>query len=304
VLDASNVWAILSRLRAERASNLHFEMFKAAILPSHRKIGIRILIAMICAAVFALALVPRDAKSAAVHAQRTTPAPKFHIVALAETNSIHKPFVDAAKTWLGRESMQDGFAIDYISNTEPIDEKFLSQYQLFMQLDYPPYGWTQKAQAAFIAYIEQGKGGWIGFHHAALLGEFDGYPMWDWFSKFMGGIRYKDYIATFVTATVKVEAPEHPVMKGVPATFVVDREEWYTWDKSPRPNVKVLATVDESTYSPDSKLKMGGDHPVVWSNENVKARNVYIFMGHRGEHFNNPAYTTMVHNAILWAAGR
>ncbi len=261
--------------------------------------------AVICAAVIALAVVPRGAKSAVVPAQRKpAPAPKFHVIALAETNSIHKPFVDAAKGWLSRESISDGFAIDYISNTDPIDEKFLSQYQLFIQLDYPPYGWTQTAQTAFISYIEQGKGGWIGFHHAALLGEFDGYPMWDWFSKFMGGIRYKDYIATFATATVKVEAPEHPVMKGVPATFVIDREEWYTWNKSPRPNVKVLATVDESTYSPDSTLKMGGDHPVVWSNENMKARNVYIFMGHRAEHFNNPAYTTMVHNAILWAAGR
>jgi len=279
-------------------------MLKAATLLTHRKIATRILIAAICAAVIALAAAPRGAKSAVTLTQQRTPVPKFHVIALAEPNSIHKPFVEAAKGWLSRESITDGFAIDYIPNTESIDEKFLSQYQLFIQLDYPPYGWTQTAQTAFINYIEQGKGGWIGFHHAALLGEFDGYPMWDWFSNFMGGIRYKDYIATFVTATVKVEAPEHPVMKGVPATFEIDREEWYTWNKSPRPNVKVLATVDETTYSPDSKLKMGGDHPVVWSNENTKARNVYIFMGHRAEHFQNPAYTTMVHNAILWAAGR
>jgi len=36
-----------------------------------------------------------------------------------------------------------------------------------------------------------------------------------------------------------------------------------------------------------------GDHPVVWSNEHVKARNVYIFMGHRAEHFQNQAFTTL-----------
>jgi type 1 glutamine amidotransferase len=45
-----------------------------------------------------------------------------------------------------------------------------------------------------------------------------------------------------------------------------------------------------------------GDHPVVWTNEHVKARNVYIFMGHHGELFQNPAYTTLVHNSILWAS--
>jgi type 1 glutamine amidotransferase len=62
----------------------------------------------------------------------------------------------------------------------------------------------------------------------------------------------------------------------------------------------VLASVDENTYSPNSKLKMG-DHPVIWTNEHVKARNVYIFIGHHPELFQNPAYTRLFHNAILWA---
>ena len=60
--------------------------------------------------------------------------------------------------------------------------------------------------------------------------------------------------------------------------------------------------MDEATYTPDSKIKMNGDHPVIWSNEKVKAKNVYIFMGHRAEHFQNKAFTTLFHNAILWAS--
>ncbi len=228
----------------------------------------------------------------------------FNVVALAEKNSIHRPFVDAAKIWLTKEAETENFSIDYIENTDRIDEAFLSRYQVFLQLDYPPYMWTATAAKAFENYVEQGKGGWIGFHHAGLLGEFDGYPMWRWFSDFLGGIRYENYIASFVTAKVKMEDSRHPVMQGLPATFTIDREEWYTWDKSPRPNVRVLATVDEGTYAPDSTIKMGGDHPVVWTNEHVKARNVYIFMGHRGEHFQNKDFTRLFHNAILWAALR
>jgi type 1 glutamine amidotransferase len=76
-------------------------------------------------------------------------------------------------------------------------------------------------------------------------------------------------------------------MQGLGSSFEIKDEEWYTYDKSPRPNVHVLASVDESTYSPDSTIKMG-DHPVVWTNEHMKARNVYIFMGHRPEHFAEP----------------
>lgn len=249
------------------------------------------------AAVLVLAFLPLLASSASAQ----TRPPRFQVIILAEENSIHRPFVDAAKIWLAKEAGGGNFAIDYITNTEKIDETFLSYYQLFLQLDYPPYMWSTKATAAFQNYIEQGKGGWIGFHHAGLLGEFDGYPMWQWFSNFLGGIRYQNYIATFVSAKVKVEDTKHPVMRGIVSPFPIEREEWYTWDKSPRPNVHVLASVDENTYTPDSPLRMG-DHPVVWTNEHVKARNVYIFMGHRSEHFQNKAFTTLFHNSILWTA--
>lgn len=232
------------------------------------------------------------------------PAPaKFRVIAIAEAGGIHKPFVDAAKVWLANEAQEDGFAIDYIENTDAIDDAFLSRYRLFIQLNYPPYAWKPKAVQAFERYIEEGRGGWIGFHHATLLGEFDGYPMWPWFSKFMGGIRWKDYIPKFATGTVKVEAAEHPVMQGVPATFAVDDEEWYTWDKSPRGSVRVLASVDENSYTAQTAVKMG-DHPVIWSNERVKARNVYIFMGHHPDLFENAAFTRIFHNSILWASQR
>jgi type 1 glutamine amidotransferase len=237
--------------------------------------------------------------AAAATAQSTKP--KFHVIAIAEAGGIHKPFVDAAKVWLAKESAQDGFSIDYIEDTKPIDDAFLAHYQLFIQLNYPPYAWTPTAVAAFQRYIEEGRGGWIGFHHATLLGEFDGYPIWPWFSTFMGGIRFTNYIPTFASGKVIVEAPSHPVMKGLGSSFEIENEEWYTYDKSPRPNVHVLASVDESTYTPTTTIKMG-DHPVVWTNEHYKARNVYIFMGHHPELFENHSFTTLFHNAILWTA--
>jgi type 1 glutamine amidotransferase len=127
--------------------------------------------------------------------------------------------------------------------------------------------------------------------------------MWPWFSDFMGKIRYKNYIPKFACGTVHVEAKSHPCMKDVPESFVIPKEEWYTWDRSPRPNVRVLASVDEATYSPASDVKMG-DHPVIWTNERVAARNVYIFMGHGPDLLENKAFTTILRNAVLWAAGR
>jgi type 1 glutamine amidotransferase len=233
------------------------------------------------------------------------PKPKFRVVALAERASgDHQSFVDTARQYLDRWAAENDFTVDYITGTERLNEQTLAQYQLFIQLNYPPYRWAPVAQKAFEDYIAQGKGGWIGFHHASLLGQFDGYPMDPWFSQFLGGIRFTSYIPDFAKATVKIEDPAHPLAKGLPSSFVIDKEEWYTWSQSPRPNVHVLATVDESSYVPDRPIKMGGDHPVIWSNPHFKARNVYIFMGHHGGLFDNPNFVQLFKNAVFWGAGQ
>lgn len=226
---------------------------------------------------------------------------RFRVLALAENGGHHIRYSEAARKWLDQLAADSNFTIDYLHSTDSISHHFLEKYQLFIQLDYPPYAWTAEATEAFQNYIEEGKGGWIGFHHASLLGEFDGYPIWKWFSSFMGGIRFTDYIADFADGTVHLEDSTHPCLKGIPPTFLIAKEEWYTYDKSPRGKVKVLASVAESSYDPPSAKKMG-DHPVIWSNPDMKARNVYIFMGHSPDLFNNPAYTRLFLNAIFWAA--
>lgn len=228
---------------------------------------------------------------------------KMKVLVLTERGGQHGGFTDAGMKWLGDEALKQNFSITEINNAQPITEAYLSQFSLIIQLDFPPYTWPKEAEDAFIKYIEDGRGGWIGFHHASLLGEFDGYPLWQWFSDFMGGIRYKNYIAPLADGTLIVEDKQHPVMKGVPASFVIPDDEWYTYDKSPRPNVHVLANVDEATYTPDSDIKMG-DHPVVWVNESKKARNVYFQIGHSKKLYDTEGFTTMFRNAIQWASGR
>jgi len=247
--------------------------------------------------IFALASCFLQALSAPTGASSPT---KFKVLALAEAGGHHVEFTKAARPWLKQCGEENGFEVDYITNTASITEALLARYQLVLQLDFVPYGWKPNAMAAFKAYIEEGRGGWVGLHHATLLGNFDGYPMWPWFSDFMGTIKFKNYIPKFTSGTVRVEDRAHPCMKGVPESFIISREEWYTYDRSPRANVHVLASVDEDTYPDPSAVRMG-DHPVIWTNERVAARNVYIFMGHGPWLFENEAFTTIFRNAILWA---
>ncbi|NWJ50925.1 MAG: ThuA domain-containing protein [Bacteroidetes bacterium] len=227
--------------------------------------------------------------------------PNFKALVLTERGGQHEGFVVAALEWLNVFASENNFEITVINHANDIDDALLSNYKVIIQLNYPPYTWNEKSKDAFVKYIEEGRGGWIGFHHATLLGEFDGYPMWNWFSDFMGGIRFENYIAATASATVNVEDKKHPVMKGVPASFSIPDDEWYTFNKNPRPNVHVIATVDESTYKPISAIKMG-DHPVIWTNEKMKARNVYFLMGHHANLVKTDVFKIMVGNAILWAS--
>ena len=228
---------------------------------------------------------------------------KAKVLVLTERGGQHGGFTDAGLKWLAAEGAKGNFSITEINNARNITEAYLSQFSLVIQLDFPPYTWPKEAEDAFVKYIEEGRGGWIGFHHATLLGEFDGYPMWQWFSDFMGGVRFKNYIAPLADGTLIVEDKQHPVMKDVPASFVVPDDEWYTYDKSPRPNVHVLANVDESSYTPASDIKMG-DHPAVWVNESKKARNVYFQIGHSSKLYETEGFTTMFRNAINWTLER
>jgi type 1 glutamine amidotransferase len=227
--------------------------------------------------------------------------PEFKALVLTERGGQHEEFVVAALDWLNAFAAEKNFEITVINNAKEIDETLLSKYQVVIQLNYAPYAWGDTAMKAFINYIEEGRGGWVGFHHATLLGEFDGYPMWNWFSDFMGGIRFKNYIAAKASATVNIEDKDNPVMNGVPASFVLPDDEWYTYNLDPRPNVHVIASVDESSYKPASDIKMG-DHPVIWTNEKKKGRNIYFQMGHSPLLLESAEFKTMFGNAILWAA--
>ncbi len=235
--------------------------------------------------------------------QAEAQSPGFKVIVLTERGGLHESFVAAALDFLHTLSGREHFAITVINEANEVNDKLLADCQVFIQLNFPPYRWNDTAKAAFVKYIEVGRGGWVGFHHASLLGEFDGYPMWTWFSGFMGNIRFDNYIAETTAGKVIVEDQQHPVMRNVPSSFTVEGEEWYTFNKDPRPNVHVLARVDESSYDPPSGIKMG-DHPVIWTNETVKARNVYFLMGHQASLLKNEAFRTMLANAILWAAGK
>jgi type 1 glutamine amidotransferase len=112
-----------------------------------------------------------------------------------------------------------------------------------------------------------------------------------------GGARGHDKLGPF---TVSVLAKDHPVMKGVPASFDVTDELYYVnaeADKIPEGTapIQVLAQTSPSQ-------KFGKPHPSVWITNHDRARIVGIALGHDERVHDLDAYKTILANAVKWAA--
>jgi len=108
-----------------------------------------------------------------------------------------------------------------------------------------------------------------------------------------GGSRGHDHYAEF---EVTVTQPDHPLMRGLPAKFMVSDElYWFEPDPKGTP-IKVLATA----HSP-SKNK---DFPMVFIVEHPQERIVGIALGHDAKTHEQPAYRRLLESALRWAADK
>jgi putative heme-binding domain-containing protein len=112
-----------------------------------------------------------------------------------------------------------------------------------------------------------------------------------------GGARGHDRIAKFSVNTVKAD---HPVMKGVPASFEVEDELYYMnaeADKIP-PGTSPVDVLAET--SPSVRYKQ--PHPSVWITQHPTARIVGIALGHDERVHDLAAFRILLTNAVTWAA--
>jgi type 1 glutamine amidotransferase len=224
--------------------------------------------------------------------------PSFKVLVILSKAKDHKNMMACEGPLLEKLGAENNFVVKVTEDTSLINDTNLAKYQVFVQLQLAPFDISYAQQDALQKFILQGNG-WVGIHAAGLTGKRFVRPerkYWAWFEEFLGGIEYSPHPA-FQKGTVIIEDHLHPVTRNLPASFQIS-DEWYEFDKSPRPNVRVLATADESSYHQNKPM---GDHPIIWTNERYK-RMIYIGIGHDSSLCNDNHYTTLVRDAILWAA--
>ena len=146
------------------------------------------------------------------------------------------------------------------------------------------------------AFVEAGKG-IVSLHHSIV--DYTNWPWW--WQEVTGGMffikeqpghpasAYKEGVDMVVTPTQL--GASHPVTRNVGPLVVNDEAYRGMWQS---PKVQVLM---ETAFPLN-------DHPVVYIGPHPKARVIYIQVGHSDSTMRYPGYRKLVHNAILWSAGR
>ena len=190
---------------------------------------------------------------------------------------------------------KDHFVFDTTTDWDKLDNLEPKEYQVILWVNDFPH--TEAQRAGFQKYMEHG-GGWLGLH---IAGYNDESTKWPWFVDFLGGAVFYTNNWPVQRAKMTIDDPNHPVTKGLPASYLAPSNEWYQWKPSPRLNkdVKVLVTLDPSNYPIGVKdVITKGDMPIVWTN--TKYRMLYMNQGHGENVFGNEVQNKLFENAILW----
>ena len=146
-------------------------------------------------------------------------------------------------------------------------------------------------QEAFEEFIRAGKG-FVGIHSATDT-EYD----WPFYGEMIG--RYFKNHPHIQSASVLIEK-DHASTSHLPEEWT-RTDEWYNFKPSLSPDLEVLLSVDESTYSGG---EMGDKHPVSWINEYEGGRIFYTAMGHTEESYTEENFLKHIAEGILWASGK
>jgi type 1 glutamine amidotransferase len=227
------------------------------------------------------------------HAQDAT----FRVLAFWTTDGEvdHSDFARQAIEFFTEAAGRDHFEFRATTDWREMNPETLAKTQVVVWLNGQPN--TAEERAAFESFMNHG-GAWLGTH---VSGYNDRSTTWRWFVDFFGGAVFFANNWPPLPATLHVDDPTHPVVKGLPRSFVAPANEWYVWKPSARanPTVKVLLTLDPSNYPLGFKDRLlSGDCPLVWTN--TKYRMLYVNMGHGDKVMSTPEMRTLFENSLLW----
>jgi len=158
--------------------------------------------------------------------------------------------------------------------------------------------WDDRARQALLDFVRGGKG--LVCYHASN----NAFWGWEEFDKLVGGT-WRDTAghAPYHAYTVSIVDREHPVTKGMPASFAENDELYH--QLSLQPNIHVLATALDDTKNCNqagTNCGTGKDEPLIWTVQYGVGRVFQTALGHDVKAMESPGFQTTLVRGTEWAA--
>jgi len=183
-----------------------------------------------------------------------------------------------------------GFSVNYTEDGATTARELPHVDVAVLSVNSPKWA-TPECRKAVMDFVDAGKG--LVLLHPGL---WYNYGNWPEYNRVLagGGARGHDALGEF---TVNVLKQDHPIMKGVPASFKITDELYYMTPDTNGTPIEVLAET-----SPSKKFQH--PHPSVFVVQHPKARIVGIALGHDARAHDLPPFRTLLENSVRWAAGK
>ncbi|GAA2516180.1 hypothetical protein GCM10010423_04570 [Streptomyces levis] len=222
----------------------------------------------------------------------TAHAASLEVLVFSKTAGFRHDAIPAGIDALRALGGQHDFTVTATEDAGAFTPSNLAQYEAVVFLNTTGNVLDSAQQSAFQSYVDSG-GGYVGVHAAADT-EYD----WPYYGQLVGAW-FRSHPA-IQQATLRTEDRTHPATAHLGATWT-RTDEWYDYRANPRPRVRVLQTLDETTYSGGS---MGTDHPITWCHDQGSGRSFYTGLGHTAASYADPAFRSLLLGGLRYAAGQ
>ena len=212
----------------------------------------------------------------------------------SKTNGYRHASIETGQETLNEIAEKNGWTTTVTEDSLAFTTENLAKYTAVIFLSTTGDVLGTAEEAAFENYINNG-GGYFGIHAAADT-EYD----WEFYNELVGAyFESHPNDPNIRQATVNCTNKDHISTKMLPETWVRN-DEWYNY-KSIRPNLKVLLTLDESTYEGGTN---GDFHPIAWYHTQGEGRAIYTGGGHTPEAFGEELFVKHLEGAMKYAIGK
>jgi type 1 glutamine amidotransferase len=216
----------------------------------------------------------------------------YDVLVFSKTAGFRHDAIPAGIQLIRELGAANNFTVAATEDSSQFTTATLAKYETVVFLNTTGDVLNDSQQSAFESYI-RGGGGYVGIHSAA-----DTEYGWSFYGQLVGA--YFASHPAIQQATVRVENRAHQATQHLGSSWV-RTDEWYNFRTNVRSNARVLATLDESTYSGGS---MGADHPHTWCQVVQGGRSFYTGGGHTQASYTEPAFRSLVLGGIRYTAGR